>query len=333
MLGAMDISAAAAGPWIVLPWIVLGAVLGIALTGLAALGVARLSRRPPAAAPPAAPVTGFPDDDLAAFLEAPPGSGPRPAAVGGNWPPLAAPPVAEVPDAPVRGPGRTLIALAAVALLLLGAAAVVAVSRQPVTAAAEPGTATPPSAAGPSVEPPAAPTPDEQVAGGLAGTDVRVGARGVAADLRFGGLILERRAVGVTVTYPEVRLTASGRSGAVAHVRLPTWNCLAAAAPADPVAAGCTPTVAEYADLASPALTVHRDGARWRIHGRFPTYQRPNGTPPLWTGRVYELVIDVGPADGKPARGRVPADGTVRLGDDEARTTGGPGVTVLRYGD
>jgi hypothetical protein len=328
MLGAMDIPAAAAGPWIAL-----GVVLGLALTGLAALAVARLRRRPPAEASPAAPVTGFRDDDLAAFLEAPPGSRPRPAAVGGGWPSLAPPPAADVPDAPGRGPSRTLVALAAVALLLLGAAAVAAVSRQPRTAAAEPGAATYAPSAEPSAAPPAGPSPVEQAAGGLAGTDVRVGARGVAADLNFGGLILEWRAVGVTVTYPEVKFTASGRSGAVAHVRLPTWNCLAAEAPEDPLAAGCMPTVAEYADLATPALTVHRDGDRWRIRGRFPTYQRPNGTPPVWTGRVYELAMTVGPADGEPARGRVAADGTVRLGDDEARTTGDPGVTVLRYGD
>src|SRR4051812_38752135 len=64
MLVAMEISAAAAGPWPVL-----GVVLGILLLGLAGLGAALLPRwRTPAAA------TEPPRDDLAAFLEHPPGS-------------------------------------------------------------------------------------------------------------------------------------------------------------------------------------------------------------------------------------------------------------------
>jgi hypothetical protein len=213
-------------------------------------------------------------------------------------------------------------------VLLVGAAAAIA-------AAAED---RPPAAADPPSVPvtalptgPAAPTPGQPGAGALAADSIALGSDGVAADLTFGGIVLEQRAVGVTVTYPTVSVTA-GEDGALAHVRLPTFNCLATDAPAEPLAAGCTPSLQEYADLSSPALTVVRDGAAVRISGRFPTYLRPNGTPPDWTGRVYELALTVAPVDGERPEGRVPAEGEFRLGEDRTRTVGTPGVNVLRYG-
>src|SRR3712207_7295266 len=50
---------------------------------------------------------------------------------------------------------------------------------------------------------------------------------GVVARLAFGGIVVERQAVGTTVAYPSVSVTAAGDGGtALAHVRLPTWNCL-----------------------------------------------------------------------------------------------------------
>jgi hypothetical protein len=175
---------------------------------------------------------------------------------------------------------------------------------------------------------PSAPAPGQPGAGALAGTSVPLGRDGLAADLSFGGVVLEPRAVGVTATYPRVSLTGNGARW-VAHVELPTYNCLAAAAPADPVAAGCSPALPEYADLTSPALRVtrERDG-RLQVTGRFPTYLRSNGGPPDWTGRGYELTVTAAPAGRVPARGRVDAVGELRLGTGRAATAG---VSVLRF--
>lgn len=340
MLGPMDIPAAGAGPWIVL-----GVVLGIGLVALAALATTRLRRPAPTAAPePSEPPepSGFGDDDLPGFLESPPGSAvSEPGAPGEAWTSLApvpVPPATPRPAAPLPAPDhatvRTLAVLAAVTLLLVGAAATVAIASRSSAAGGGAGPQaggktgrTPPSSASATAE------PDPRTAGALAGTELPVGSGGVAAELAFGGVILERRAVGVTATYPVLHLTASGGRGrALAHVQLPTWNCLADAAPDDPVAAGCTRSVTEYADLATPRLSVARNGDLWRIGGRFPTYVRPNGSPPEWTGRVYELLVTTEPA-GRPVEGRVRAKGVLELGEDATRTTGGRDVNVLRYGD
>ena len=121
-----------------------------------------------------------------------------------------------------------------------------------------------------------------------------LGRSGIAVSATFQGLVLEQRAVGLTVTYPSLSVTTDG-SRSLAHLRLPTWNCLADRPPADPEAAGCRATVAEYAELPSPALRVTREDAGWRLHGRFPTYTRPRGTGPQYTGRVYELDVAVEP--------------------------------------
>ena len=120
---------------------------------------------------------------------------------------------------------RPLIVVAAVAALVLVAAAIAA--RGDAGAAIRPRgdagsatsvdgrrgdrtpwTPTPGTRACPTV--PAAPSPGDPGAGALAGQSVPLGRDGLAADLRFGGVVLERRAVGVTVTYPRVRLTTDG---------------------------------------------------------------------------------------------------------------------------
>jgi hypothetical protein len=141
--------------------------------------------------------------------------------------------------------------------------------------------------------------------------------------------VLEQRAVGITATYPALEVSWS-RGRAVAHLRLPTFNCLSGSAPEDPVGAGCVASGTEYADLPSPALTVTGDDGTMRLAGRFPTYVRPNGSPPVWTGRVYEVDVRAAPVDGEPAEGWVRAEGEIRLGSGAAPTLDDPEVTVLR---
>jgi hypothetical protein len=321
MLGAMDIPAAAATS--VVPWLVLGVVLGMVLMLGIGLAAALALRRAAAAAhaePPAAPPPpvgpGYREDDLPGFLESPPGSSGGPDEPEVGWAPLGAVtrPEPVAPPEPVAAPEprrrRDTVTVLGVmtlgSLLLVGAAAAVAAtSRSPETTSRT------------AVEPDPTPPP--------------LGRDGVAARLTFDGVILEQRAVGVTATYPVLEVTANG-DGAVAHVEFPTFNCLADQAPADPVAAGCFRSVTEYSDLTSPGLVVTRDGEGLRISGRFPTYLRPNGTPPVSTGRGYELLVTVAPADGRPSGGWQPADGVLHLGPDQAETTRDPGISVLRSG-
>jgi hypothetical protein len=277
MLDGMDDGAAST-----VPWLLLGAVLGIALlalvTTLAALAVRRRAARP----------THEPEqDDLATFLEHPPGSpGARPAAAAG-WASLAAAPE-QAPPAEPRFGNRMLGALAGAAaslLLLVGAAtALAAADRSPEAAA-------PPS--GPS---------------------------GAEARLTFGGLVLERRAVGVTATYPRVEVTMDGAE-TVAFVELPTWNCLTDEAPADPEAAGCIRSLSEFAELATPELEVTSEDDSVRLTGDFATYLRPNGSASEPTGRTYRLTVTASAGD--------PAEGAIELGDDNARIEDGE----LRLGD
>ncbi|HEV7189291.1 MAG TPA: hypothetical protein VGN28_15475 [Blastococcus sp.] len=333
----MDVPAAAA--WL---WIVVGVGLAILLLTTAALVARAVARRRVPAPPPAGDDDGH--DDLPGFLDRPPGSAGTPDTRDG-WAALSSTPaaVAEVPPAaPGRRTDRLLVATAAAAALLVVAAVVVGVATARHDRRADAGAVrfdgTPPRRhdwahqhprrGGPLPTVPAAPTPGQAGAGALADATLPLGRSGLAAELTFGGVVLEPHAVGVTATYPRVRLTSDG-TDAVAHVELPAYNCLAAAAPADPVAAHCTPTTTEYADLPSPALTVtrSRDG-RVQLTGRFATYVRPNGTAPDWTGRVYALQITVTPAERRD-HGRVPATGELRLGADRAATTG---VSVLRLG-
>ncbi len=324
-------------------------VLAGALLALAAMGVVLARTRPrragvvadaaPArAAPVAVPVARrWAQDDLPAFLEAPPGTPPPPA-------PARPEPPADGGDPDGGGAGRTVACLAAAALALVAALAVVALApgRAQVPAAAPPGvpsTSAPPTGApttgAPTTRPPDLlpvpndPLPGEQGAGLLAARSVPLGDDGASARLSLGGLVLERRAVGVTVAYPAVSVTVGDGGAALAHVRLPVWNCLGTGAPADPAAAGCRTAGTEYAELPAPALTVSREGDALRLAGRFPTYTRPAGTPPAYTGRVYDLSVAVAP-DGPLRDGEAPAAGTLFLGTERAAAVGGPVLNRIR---
>ncbi|MGY1641345.1 hypothetical protein ACI782_09460 [Geodermatophilus sp. SYSU D00703] len=343
----MDSSAPAAVPWV---------VLGGALLALAGLVAAELrarrggARRPagPAPQPPPSlerPRSRFPDDDLPGFLEAPPGT---PAAAVGSAPAAAPGPPPAAAGAPRAG--RAVAGMAAGALVLVAAlallAAVVGGGRGPAT---PPAPSTPP---GPPTAAPAAPTtdaplpelpgvpsdplPGESGAGALASRSIPLGDDGVTATLGFGGVVVEEHAVGITVGYPVVSVTAAdaaarGAAAALAHVRLPTWNCMTDGAPADPEAAGCVRSRTEYADLPSPALTVTREGDDVRLTGRFPSYTRPIAAAPTYTGRVYELTVTIAPTEAVHG-GRAAAEGTLFLGSDRAATVDAPGVNVVRYG-
>jgi hypothetical protein len=151
----------------------------------------------------------------------------------------------------------------------------------------------------------------------------------VAASVVFEGVLFEQRAVGLTVTYPAVSVTTDGEH-ALAHVRFPTYNCLTAEPPADPVAAGCARSITEYADLAGPDLQLTRDAGRIELAGRFATYTRPNGSAPAYTGRTYQLTASVTATDPDRA-GEAPATGVVRLGLDSAPTAAGRGLNLLQF--
>jgi hypothetical protein len=300
MLVGMDIPAAAG------PWIALGLVLAVLLLGLAGLAAALPFRRTRSDAPAARRPDGLDDgpDDLARFLEHPPGSPGDAGPTGSGWAVLSHPqPPQPTPPPPSRpGARRAVLAMAVAAVLLLGAAAVLATGLR-----------------GPDAAP--------------SHVDGAVG-RPVEMRLSFGGVVLEQHAVGVTATYPELRVTGD-RSRARAHVELPTYNCLAAEAPADPVAAGCRRSTPEYADLSAPDLQLRDTGGRLEITGRFSPFTRPNGSAPAATGRSYELRVSVVPGN-RPQEGWLPANGVLSLGPDEAATTGtdaDAGINVLRYGD
>jgi hypothetical protein len=174
---------------------------------------------------------------------------------------------------------------------------------------------------------PEQPEPGDPGAGRLAAASVPIGDRGALARLTFEGLVLEHRAVGVTAAYPSVSVTAADVTGgpALAHVRLPVWNCLTDTAPEDPVAAGCRRLPPEYADLPTPALTISGSGDGLRISGRFATYVRPAGSAPAWTGRVYPFTVHVQP-DGDEATG------TLHLGIQRAGTVDDPLLSDFRRG-
>lgn len=323
MLPAMTIPGAAAG-------LLLGA--GVALGVLLALllpsaGARRAGRWQPAPAVP--PPPHLPDDDLPGFLAAPPGSEGERSVPRSGWavlsPPPPSPPPATTP--PRIGTGRPALLAGVAALVLFAASVAVAAATdraRPAPAAGHDMSRAP--AALPAV--PTAPGPGDPGAGELATAELRAAAHGVRADLSFAGIVLERRAVGVTAAYAHVRVVDEG-GASLAHVELMTFNCLADAAPADPVAAGCTRVVPQYGELPSPALRVARSrSGRLAVLGRFPTYVRPNGTPPAWTGEVYELRIEASPGTVARPGVDVPAAGFLQLGDDRARTTG---VSVLRF--
>jgi len=318
---------------------------------------------PPAAS--AAPVREV--DDLQAFFEAPPGTtdAVEPADGPGEAPapvttPASATPPAPAPSAPAAdhrpsqdAPAaadeahRTTVrriavgATAALLVVVVGAAVAAALTRDETPRGGDgagrvdrDGSASPtdtPTTTVPSTptEPPAPIT--AAAAGDLAGVVVSPGRDGLEADLVFEGIVLEPRAVGSTVTRPGLALSTDGRSG-VAHLELPTWNCLSATAPADPAAAGCTPGPTEYADLGTPTLRVDVAGGDFELTGDFPTYTRPNGSPPAYTGRTYAVTVTGGPAGearGEEAR----ATGELGLGGATTGTRTDTDVNLVRVPD
>ena len=303
--------------------------LGVAVVGLVVVGIAALAVRSPS--------RGVPDrrsrDDLPTFHAHPPGSPGAPLLpVGGPPVLLAVPPggAERGPTARPAGIAGSPLVLAAVALLVVAAAAAVGLA----TRGAAGGGPAGPRAAFP-VPPlpgvPDSPSAGQPGAGRLAFASLPLGRGDVAARLSFAGVVLERQAVGVTVTYPTVSVTTHGAL-ALAHVRLPTFNCLTAGVPADPLTAGCVPSVTQYADLPTPALRISHDGTHLSMQGRFPTYVRPNGTAPHYTGNVYALTIGARAAD-RLGRGIFEADGVLTLGDRTARSSGRAPLDVLRRGD
>ncbi|MCZ2849973.1 hypothetical protein [Modestobacter sp. VKM Ac-2978] len=323
-------------------WVVVSVLLALAAGLCAALASILLTRGRAAGR-----ATGSPDaeghaearvealDDLPGFLADPPGSPapvpPRTSRTGATAVPVG------TPGGAVSRTTASVATLTAAALLVLAAVAVGA----PTGRAGDDTLAAPPAGTTPSAAPvpnPTAPDPDVTApitpaagtgAGALAFRSVPLGADGLAATASFGGVLLEERAVGLTVTYPDVSLTTDGRR-ALAHVRLPTYNCLTTEPPADPVAAGCIRSITEYADLASPELQVTRDGDRIELAGLFPTYTRPNGSAPSYTGRAYQLAASIAP-DGPRRDGTTPATGVVRIGLDSATTAPERGVSRLQH--
>lgn len=268
--------------------IAVGVLLGLAgllLVGLVAAFVADLRAGTPTPPPPADPI-----DDLPDFLEFPPGSAgsarPRSDTVVALVP---LPRTAAPPPTPRRPPVPTaaVAALTGLVVMLLVAAVIVA----------------------------AFSGPGRRDRAAAVSTTVSA-ARG-EARVQFGGIVLEERAVGITVSRPKL-VVASDADGPVASLELPTWNCLAAEAPEDPADSGCRPGRTEYAELRSPDLQVTRDGDELRITGDFATSTRPTGSDPEPTGRSYELAVTVSP-DGAAAPGRwVSAAGDLVLGDRRA---------------
>ena len=345
----MDLAAASAGPWLVL-----GVVVGVLLAGLLVLAVVSVRRTTRSSSAPAAsadteatpaPVEGWVEDDLPGFLDQPPGTAPdATAAVEGapaQDPPLVPPepsaaparrrlPAHSVPaSSAAAAPGRLLLVLATVAVLLVGVASALAVVSTPSASTRSEPEPAPPAWDLPDLTAlPGQPQPGDPGAGRLAAASVPIGDRGALARLAFEGLVLEHRAVGVTAAYPSVSVTAADVNGgpALAHVRLPVWNCLTDTAPDDPVAAGCRRLPPEYAELPTPALTISEHGDGLRISGRFATYVRPAGSPPAWTGRVYPFTVHVQPdGDG--------ATGTLHLGTERAGAVDDPRLSDFRRGD
>lgn len=152
----------------------------------------------------------------------------------------------------------------------------------------------------------------------------------VVGDLVAGGLVLEPHAVGVTAAYPELRFRSEGETAAV-ELRLPTYNCLTAEPPRDPVAAGCAAALVEYATLGPSDLRVERRDDRLTLRARAATVTRPAGSPPEPTGRSYELELTVVPRGEPTGDGTRQAVGELRIGGDAAPIV--TGRSTLRLGD
>jgi hypothetical protein len=330
MLTPMDVQTAASGPALPLGIAVAVAVLALALAAALVISWRRPAREHTFLPRLAAPGS-YPDDDLPSFRDHPPGfPGARPVPAG--VPARAAGPagVAE------RNPVRALTVMALAALLLIGAAAAVAATaaatdRAPATVSPGRPTGTAAPAPAPPMSVPETPAAGSPGAGRLADASVPVEAGGLAARGTFGGVVLEQRAVGITVTYPSVSVAVADAATALAHVRLPTWNCMTDRPPADPAVAACRASVPEYADLPAPALQVTRAGDGVRLHGRFPTYVRPAGGEPVYTGRVYELAVTLHPGQELSDRWTA-ASGELSLGRARAESVADGRATTMRSG-
>jgi hypothetical protein len=286
MLGAMEIA--------------LGVLLGLLGVALAALGgylVARRTRLRTAAAAPSG--TGA-DDDLPGFLESPPGTTDGPSPPQAGWAALA--PVLPARPTEVRPRGRDsrLVpgVVAVVGVLLIALAAALLTGRH---------------SAG-----------QHRQDAGRAADHGPASSDGLTARLSFGGVVLERHAVGVTAGYPGLEVSSDGERS-VAHLELPTFHCLTGEAPEDPVAAGCRRSGTEYADLDSPALSLTGSAERLRLSGDFPTYLRLTGGGVERTGRVYPIEVSAVSVGGT-------VEGTLDLGAEHAETTPDTGVNVLSRG-
>jgi hypothetical protein len=283
MLGAMDI---AGEPAATAPWIAVGILLAVAALLLAGLVAALVLRRRAAAPDPAPSV----EDDLPGFLDSPPGTVATTSSARGDHVALMAPAQVPAQASPTRVPASVLATIAGLTALLVVAAAVVAL------------------AAGDG-------SPDRD-------GDRAASPQAAEARMTFAGLVLQQRGVGVTVTYPELELTADD-DGQVARLTLPTWNCLAAEAPDDPVAAGCIPAVTEYAELRPPALEVSEDADGLRLAGDFPATTQPTGGTPAPTGLVYPVEITMTAHDEQRPGQRSSASGVFSLEDREAESVEG----------
>ena len=287
MLIGMDIRAATSTA--VGPWIALSIVLGLAALLLAGLAVALFDRS--RRAPLVSAEEG--QDDLPGFLEAPPGTPSAGSATSGGFVALAAPPA---PPPPAPEPSRRPLAvIAAGAAVLVAAAAVLVAVWAPSSSADRPHRAD---------RHPASPSRP---------------ARDAQARMTFTGVVLEERAVGVTVTYPEVEVTRNS-DGAVARLTLPTWNCMAAEAPDDPADAGCVRGRTEYAELSGPDLELSRADGTVRFSGDFATSTHPTGSAPEATGRTYAIAVEMTP-DAALRSGRwTHATGVLELADRRAES-------------
>ena len=357
MLGA-EMSAATTSTPALAAWLTLALLVGLLIGGAAATLAAR--RRSPGVAVPAAPADGEAEpprpgvrqavevDDLPGFLDHPPGSPPPPP------PPTTAPGAttttsitvspggtagATAVRAPRRNrPGRhaterlsaqrTLLAMVTAAAVLVLVAVLIALLGSGPGAVRERGSSTArPASTG-------APTGEGETAGAATGEPAsrsgEPGTAGLAARASFAAVLLERRAVGVTVARPVLSVSSDG-DRALAHLVLPTYNCLVPDPPRDPESAGFARATTEYADLTGPDLRLTRDGDRVQLTGSFATYTQAPSGPPRYTGRSYRVTATLAPA-GPERDGEVPASGVLRLGADSAPTTGDPGATVLRLG-
>jgi hypothetical protein len=356
------VTAAAGSTPALVTWVVLALLLGLVLGAAAATLLA--GRRGAGADAPAGPdaatppVPGAPRvlevDDLPGFLEHPPGS-PAPAPATAATTPTAAataPGGRATPAQPARqagaGAGRhspadlsarsTLLSMVVAAAVLVLVAVVIALvgggddqpdgapASSPSPAAVDDTTSSP-ARTPPTTEP----VSDDVQAGALAARSVEPGDEGMAARATFGTVLLERRAVGVTVTRPGLTVSSDGKR-ALAHVLLPTFNCLVPDPPPDPEAAGCARGATEYAELTGPDLRLSRDGARLELAGLAATYTRPPAGPATYTGRSYRLRATLA-ADGPERDGSTPARGVLELGAHSAPTTGGPDANVLQLRD